>query len=154
MKILILSLFLLMPALSHARLGETYDQCVARYGAPAEEGTILVGGIPFVKGDFIIIAYFNDDNICDALIIGRIAEDEISNNNITDLEQQELTRLNIGDNFEHATIGDSPGYLNPITGSASFYDILEDRLFIFTMPGYKRMLANRKKDTETSLDGF
>ena len=34
---LIWSLFLILAAAAHARLGETYEECVTRYGAPTEK---------------------------------------------------------------------------------------------------------------------
>ncbi len=63
---LILLLILLLPALAQARLGETHEQCVARYGSPTEEipdfaiGSMKVLGSIFQKDGLEIFAIFVD----------------------------------------------------------------------------------------------
>lgn len=104
-----LSLFLcllLLPTLAPARLGETYEQCVARYGKPTEEVPALTvgslkaqGAIFHTKDNLEVFAIFHD---------GQAIQIAYSRQPAADLPAEQIQTL-LADN----SVGEKWTVLNP-----------------------------------------
>lgn len=101
----ILALLLLLATLpAKARLGETFSQCVTRYG---EELLSPGPGEPcgFLVGDIMVMVYFDDHGLADYLIFSRYRDPGITQE-ITDVQKEHLARINLGEDMtaSHTTL--------------------------------------------------
>jgi hypothetical protein len=90
MKILAFLLALSFPAL--ARIGETYEQCVARYGAATSPPT--KGSARFVKGGIIIMIDFSGGIAQEIRFAGQSDPGSFSGKKLTDAQVQSILDAN------------------------------------------------------------
>ncbi|GEM_PF-2447315 len=99
--LLLFGIVLGLPQQSEARLGESYSQCVKRYGGPT--GTIeipglITNGVRFHRGEFSITCGFENDR-CGTILVMHLSPGE--------LNQESLSRddidLFLNDNFGHTS---------------------------------------------------
>lgn len=93
-----ISCSLLMFVFSHqclARIGETFDQCVKRYGEPVK---ILKEdrSVAFRKGNMAIIAAMDKDKKCWAIFYQKCTDDGVPGEELDDTEITSLKSANAG----------------------------------------------------------
>jgi hypothetical protein len=127
MKISIHFLLLLLSATTHARIGETLEESVARYGPVIKEGT---RGTIFQKGDFDLQVHFFEgkaDYLCiikdPSAASPDFTMDEIESLVASNLEGMKYSRQNEGKKFV---------YLTPFAKIGAVYDPSDKSLTIMS----------------------
>jgi len=126
----ILSLLLLIVSMSvEARIGETYEECVDRYGNPIEQDDVSV---VFAKSGIMIVALFNADGICDFIFFQKRQTTDWSSE-----EVNTILKANLGSELKQGVDGSDPLWSNS-KGVIATYNESRAVLTITTEAGMKR----------------
>ncbi len=138
-----------------ARIGETPEACIARYGEPTkivkEESQLI-----FQKGDFLIVASFFEGK-CDMIGMRKVEQDILGTP--TELSDNEMEVL------REANGGGQTWNVKPVMAISKIwqtadgqilaqYEPLERFLVIFTSACNDRKNAETKAKEQKKLDGF
>lgn len=137
---------------AQARLGESANQCIDRYGEP--QSVSESRAIEFRVNDFKVICSFNEENICDFFSVEkkdtRGRNVEMTDNEISIIQQSSSSNWV---ERELSSAGRS-WCTEPGEEALSFYLFGKDVLIIETKDGYERMSKNLKNDEEKNLSDF
>lgn len=150
----VIALFALAVLPAYARLGETEDQCIARYGAVVKQDQITSYGLSlpalgFVKNGYIIMVAFLSNKA------GMI---EISKQDGSDISENEITNFldaNSGGqkwNKQNAFSVDSNWMRED--GAKAQYDPFQKNLTLATKEFEAAMEAAKKADEDKKTQGF
>jgi hypothetical protein len=153
-KYAMLLLVVLMSAtLANARIGETLEQCRARYGKEIRQANGCFG---FIKAGFFIMVQFYDGK-ADSIVFRKVEQNildipvEISPNEIQNLLKQtgggqawkETNEIIIGSSWATEDGKVLAGYT-----------AMDRVLFVFTLDNSLRRLAAKKAKEDKKLEGF
>ncbi len=155
MKALIATMtLLLLVQASDARIGETRDQCVARYGTSEKAGDPQI--MLFKKSGFSIGVQFHDDK-AEILLITKIETDVLDRPvAMTEVEIETILKANGGD--KEWKVQGRPGTTRTWTtadGSlTAVYRSSENKLILITKEAADRADAEKAAKDKKNLEGF
>ena len=135
---------------SHARLGETLDQCIARYGEVHDTDDKLEIYV-FNKDGINIGIRFNAAGKADLI---NFASDNTRGSKLTVPEYKTLMQINLGEDLRERSIPGSTTikYVNRETGN--FGMIFGSLLIIASESGYTRFQEAMAASAKSGLSGF
>lgn len=140
-------MLLLIASPASARLGETVQECLARYGeaieADAEERTAA-----FVKSGFLVMVYFDDSGYCDKIIF--IREDKEA---FSETQKDTLIAANLGEEIEPVDVGINEGWETP-TGDLGVYNVIQEVLIFRTKARLERDAKEKESKEKKALSDF
>jgi hypothetical protein len=140
---------------AHARIGETLEQCIARYGAPVKDSTTEKQA-GFVKAGFIVIVQLFDTK-ADTPAICKVERNALGKSaEMSDNEISQLLEANSGSKG-WKQVRDTILQKYWITDDAQLvasYDTLNHSLTIMTKAATERANAKKKADEDKKLNGF
>jgi hypothetical protein len=144
--------FFLIVASAFSHIGETYDQCVVRYGTPVEKET---GKAAFRKNGFLIITSFGENGKCDVVFYNKGEKNAVGlYEELSDVEVQGLLNANgtdwkkIGSSFTSKTYATED---NKIFGA---YDTFRHVVEICTMEWIEKNRAQEADQQKSSVQGL
>lgn len=144
---LLLFASLLPSAIAEARLGESFEECVARYGEPVQVIKSTKSGI-FRKAGITIRIFFNSDGIADALHFKREEGPRLEKT-----EARVIAKSNLG---ESALEDDKRSSLvwSDESGRVGHFSVLDATLIVFTPEGGRRIVERGEQHAAEKLQGF
>lgn len=142
-----------LSSVAFARLGETPQQCIARYGKPATEQKD--GKLAFIKEGMAIICSFFEGK-CDVIAFKNFDAEEIFPTQMKDDVIEALKKANGGGSAWKKIARVSIDRLWSTEDGEAFaqYGTVDATLLIFSKAAGERMTAAAKKQTEDKLKGF
>lgn len=146
MKLLLIAIAALSIQSASARMGESLNQCIVRYGQPAEsQGQYHI----FIKNGFRIYV------MMDKQIVGGIIYEKIDKDNFSDIEIQTLLKTN--SNNEWKLVRDEfreKSYLSNNHNMAAIYYPFDKRLGIMTKDSASKAAADYEQSQKDKLEGL
>lgn len=150
--VLITILFAVLPV--RARLGETEDQCIARYGTPIQvanpcEQGVHYQGLIFKKNNYNIVIYILSGR-CGLLLIQKMDKSQLSDDEIQTLlddnsEGHDWQKMNEDSTFRHWIRDD---------GAQAKYALLDHDLTLMSKAFLIAEKAREKAEDDNKLKGF
>jgi len=151
--IAILSTLFVSVISSHARIGETKEQCTARYGPKIIDQSKDPDVLVFAKSGFRVVCYFHD-NKAESLLIEKIQKSSFGKpEKMSDTEIQTILGSN-GDGWVIENEKNSSAYWRSIADVIATYDTTRNNLFIGTKKGQERRREEKKSAEQKNLKGF
>lgn len=155
MKTLIVTLGCLLAVAAQARIGETPQQCVERYGKPLE---VNKGdqSLSFSKNGLVIITEFHD-GICEGIYYTKIKEaEEYRQKDFTLTEVEVLLGANGGDKKWNAQKDEvfSQAFFSDDVSLIAVWDKRRRYLNIVTLAHQKRRTEAKADKERQNLEGF
>ncbi len=150
--VLFVILVVALPA--RARLGETEDQCIARYGTPteildADKAQVPYRTLNFIKGNYNVGAAFIDGH-CECLCIQRTDNSDLSDNEIQIL----LDANSDGHTWKKSTETSVYHQWLRDDGTLAHYDTDRHMLALMSKVFIANMAAKQKAAEAQKLNGF
>lgn len=145
----------LLPLSAGARIGETSDQCIARYGAVVYADS-ATGMLLFHRAGFAIGVLMHDGK-CEAIRFEKLEKDAINTAaEITDAEIQTLLASNAGGRTwtQTADKGLTHAWTRHDGEAMAVYDVIDHTFLITTIAATQRAAAKAKAKEERNLEGF
>lgn len=134
-----------------ARIGESYDECVARYGAPIQESEDD-GVYVFEKAGYRVMVYFDDDWIADLILFNKGDEPPFAE--LSEREMEILLSVNVGSDLTESSEGASISWTNEATGAVGHYNPFQRGLIVASKAGMARLQGNTAAEERRALNGF
>lgn len=140
---------------AQARLGETIEECTARYGKPKPFGKDG-GTMAFWKNGFIILASFYEAK-CDSIIFFKQEKDALGlSGKISEVELNSLLEANGAGRkwveIPHASVDKRWVTEDGLRGAG--YDSIQHSLVVFTTASADRSAARQAAEEKEKLKGF
>ena len=148
MKFVVILLILLVPICAFARIGETAEECVTRYGKAIDK---VDNRMFFAKGGFVIAATFYQGVVDSIAYFKEGKRAEISDNEI-----EVLLKSNGGDEkWEKLKIISVDKQWETEDGAImACYKTFDNMLLIATKERLERMIAEKKAEEKERLEEF
>lgn len=155
-KLFISILFVCLPGVAFARIGETLEQCKARYGEPIiQENTH--GMYVFIKSGFWIMVGFTADGKAGCISYRKMALDTLGQpQEITNDEIQTVLKLNSNTKWERVIELSFTGrtWTNEDKSYAAVYSFLERTLIISNHEFAKKFQDKMKEIDKDKTNGL